>query len=218
LIKLYEINNLEEIIFLDRPNRFVAKIKVHEEESLAHVHDPGRLKELLIPNCRVLVKKGTGKLPYYIQAVFSEGEWILLDSAQQSKIAKKLFEILEDFRNIKEIKSEVKLDNSRIDFTLDGVPLECKGVSLVINNVALFPDAPTKRGTRHIEEIIKNNGIIMFIIFKKANKFIPNYEMDRQFSEKLSEARKKNIKIICVQIYFDGKNVFFKNKVPLGDF
>ncbi len=116
------------------------------------------------------------------------------------------------------MSSEVTFGKSRIDFTLDNVPLEVKGCSLVRDGLALFPDAPTERGTRHVEEIIKHNGIILFLILRKARSFAPNKETDTKFSDKLIEARTKGIKIIPVQISFDGKMIYYNKRISLSDF
>ena len=226
MIPLFEINNLIEAKFLSRPNRFVGEIKIKGDKTTAHIHDPGRLTELLTPQATLLVAQGrkTAKLPWYVKAVEHKGEWILIDSALHSRISKKLFGIMDDFKDYKEIKSEVILPNqigkrkSRIDFTLDGIPLEVKGCSLVINGIGLFPDAPTERGTRHVEEIIKHNGMILFLLFRKARKFSPNSEMDPIFSKTLSKARSVGIRIICAQIFFDGREISYLGKVPLIDF
>ena len=110
----------------------------------------------------------------------------------------KVFEFLPEFSDVKEIKKEVKIGNSRIDFVLDNVPLE--------------------RGARHVKEIIEHNGIILFLVVRKAKSFAPNWEMDPKFSNNLSEARKKGIRIIPVQISFDGKTIYFHGIIPLSDF
>ena len=215
---LFEIPNLKQGIFHERPNRFVAEIEYKGKIETAHVHDPGRLKELLIKGAKVLFTHSKGKLKYYIKVVKCDDEWVLIDTAQHSKIALKVFSFLPEFSDIKEIKKEVKLGKSRIDFVLDGVPLEVKGVTLVKDGLALFPDAPTERGTRHVNEIIEHHGIILFLIFRKAEEFAPNRETDLKFSEKLSEARKKNIPILPVQISFDGKVLYYHGKIELAEF
>jgi sugar fermentation stimulation protein A len=215
---LFELPNLKQGTFQERPNRFVAEIKYKGKIETAHVHDPGRLKELLIKGVKVLFTYSKGKLKYYIKAVRCENEWVLIDSAQHSKIALKVFSYLPKFSDVKEIKKEVKIGKSRIDFMLDGMPLEVKGVSLVKDGLALFPDAPTERGTRHVHEIIEHDGMILFLIFRKAELFAPNFETDPKFSEKLSEARKKGIPIIPVQISFDGKMLYYHGKIKLGEF
>jgi sugar fermentation stimulation protein A len=217
-ILLYKIPSLKKGKFISRPNRFTAEIEYNDKIESAHVHDPGRLKELLIKGTDILFNDSKGKLKYYIKAVKASNEWVLIDSAQHSKIALKLFSFLPEFSNIKEIKKEVSIGKSRIDFMLDGVPLEIKGVSLVKDKLALFPDAPTERGTRHVNEIIEHEGIILFLIFRKAEKFAPNWETDSKFSKKLSEAREKNIPIIPIQISFDGKMLYYQGKIKLDDF
>ncbi|TET59266.1 MAG: DNA/RNA nuclease SfsA [Promethearchaeota archaeon] len=212
---ILEIPNLMKGLFVSRPNRFVGEIKYKGKIESAHIHDPGRLKELLIEGAEVLFTHSRGKLKYYIKAVYNDDEWVLIDTALHSNIAQKVFELLPEFSKVKEIRREVKLGNSRIDFLLDDVPLEVKGVTLVKEGIALFPDAPTERGARHVREIIEHNGIIFFLIFRKARCFSPNLEMDPKFSKNLSEARKKGIKILAVQISFDGKTVYYEGKVDL---
>lgn len=215
---LYSIPNLCEGRFVTRNNRFAGVLEFQGQHYSAHIHDPGRLKELLFKGTKVLFNESNGKLDFYIRAVRKDKEWILLDSAQHSKIAKKLFEIMPEFSDYRSIRSEVPLGNSRIDFMLDSIPLEVKGVTLVKNNIALFPDAPTARGRRHVEEIIKFNGILLFLIFRNAHKFGPYKHMDPQFAEKLSEARKQGINIIPIHISFDGENLFYENRINLADF
>jgi len=216
--KIIEIPNLMKGIFFSHPNRFVAEIKYKSQIETAHVHDPGRLKELLIKGVEILFTHSNGKLKYYIKAVKTKEEWVLIDTALHSKIAQEVFKFLPEFSNVKEIRKEVKIGNSRIDFLLDGVPLEVKGVTLVKEGNALFPDAPTERGARHVKEIIEHNGILLFLVFRKAKSFAPNWEMDSRFSNRLSEARKKGIRIIAVRISFDGKIVYYNNKIPLSNF
>jgi len=217
-IPIYELENLKKGTFLVRHNRFAGEIKYDNVIESAHIHDPGRLKELLNPGAEVLFTDSRGKLTYYIKAVKKEGEWILLDSALHSKIARRIFPFIPELSNTQKIESEVKLGKSRIDFILDNVPLEVKGVSLVKSNTALFPDAPTKRGTRHVKEIIKHNGIILFLVFRKAEKFSPNSKMDPEFANALKKARNQGISIIPVQLSFDGKTIFFEEILPLDEF
>ena len=217
-VPLIELPSLKKGVFLTRPNRFVSEIKYNNGIRSAHIHDPGRLKELLIKGREVLFTDSRGKLDYYVKAVKTEDEWVLIDTAIHSQIALRVFPMLPETKDSKEIRKEVKIGKSRIDFLLDGVPLEVKGVTLVKGDLALFPDAPTERGTRHVQEIIENNGMILFLVFRKASKFEPNFDIDPKFSDKLTEARKKKIKIIVVQLSFDGKTIFYNGTMPLGDF
>jgi sugar fermentation stimulation protein A len=217
-VPLLSLTNLKEGIFLSRPNRFVSEIKYRNRIYTAHIHDPGRLTELLIRNSKILFTESKGKLDYYVKAVKCEREWVLIDTALHSKIALQVFKQLNEFKYSENIKKEVKVGKSRIDFVLDGVPLEVKGVTLVRNNVALFPDAPTKRGTRHVQEIIDHKGIIMFLVFRNATSFKPNWETDKVFSKKISEARRNGVPIFAIQLSFDGEIIFYKRKIPLAKF
>jgi sugar fermentation stimulation protein A len=217
-IPLLEIPNLRKGVFLTRPNRFVSEIKYNQETKTAHIHDPGRLTELLVKGREVLFTDSRGKLDYYVKAVKLRDEWVLIDTAVHSEIALRVFPLLAETKKAKDIRKEVQIGKSRIDFVLDGVPLEVKGVTLVKGDLALFPDAPTERGTRHVQEIIDNKGMLLFLVFRKASKFEPNYDTDPKFSNKLSEARKKNICIKVVQLSFDGKVIYYNGNLPLGDF
>lgn len=220
MIPLFSIPNLYKSEFLERPNRFVAKIRFNGEETTAHIHDPGRLNELLFPHVEILMVKSTAKLPWYVKAVCSQsGEWVLIDSALHNRISRAVFPLIGEFMNVKEIKSEVSLGKSRIDFIMDGIPLEVKGVSLIKEDGnAYFPDAPTERGTRHVKEIIEHQGMLLFLIFHKAKSFAPNAVMDPKFAEALSKARRQNIPIVCAQIHFDGETVSYAGKVLLDNF
>jgi len=217
-IPLFEIPDLKKGVFLTRPNRFVSEIKYDHQVKSAHIHDPGRLTELLIKGREVLFTDSRGKLDYYVKAVKNGEDWIIIDTAIHSKIALRVFPYLPEIAKASDIRKEVPLGKSRIDFVLDGVPLEVKGVTLVKGDLALFPDAPTERGTRHVQEIIDNNGMLLFLVFRKATRFKPNFETDPKFYNKLSEARKKNIKIFVVQLSFDGKTIYYNGTIPLADF
>jgi sugar fermentation stimulation protein A len=215
---LFELPNLMKGTFISRPNRFIGEITYKGHIETAHIHDPGRLKELLIEDTEILFTHSRSKLKYYIKAVKINDEWVLIDTALHSKIAQEVFRFLPEFSSRKKIRKEVKIGNSRIDFLIDDIPLEVKGVTLVKEGIALFPDAPTERGAKHVKEIIEHDGIILFLIFRKAKRFSPNFEMDPKFSKNLSEARKKNIEITAVQISFDGKIVYYEKEIPLSDF
>jgi sugar fermentation stimulation protein A len=215
---VFKIPDLKNGIFLSKPNRFIGEIEYKGQTETAQIHDPGRLEELLIKGVDVLFTYSKGKLKYYIKAVHTANEWVLIDTALHSKIAMNVFKYLPEFSEVKEIRKEVKIGNSRIDFVLDGIPLEVKGVSLVKDGIALFPDAPTERGARHVREIIEHNGIILLLVVRQAKTFCPNWEMDPKFSNNLSEARRKGIQIVSVQISFDGKTIYYEGKIPLSDF
>ncbi|MBD3216359.1 MAG: DNA/RNA nuclease SfsA [Candidatus Lokiarchaeota archaeon] len=217
-ILLFKLKDLKKGRFKQRHNRFAGELIYQGKVDSVHIHDPGRLEELLIEDVEVLFTESRGKLTYYLKAIQKEGEWILLDSALHSKIAEEVLKLLPEFSNVSEIRREVPLGKSRIDFVLDNTPLEVKGVSLVKNGLALFPDAPTKRGRRHVKEIIQHNGVLLFLILRNAEKFAPNGETDPEFATLLSNARKAGIPIIPAQIEFDGEGIYYRGKIELAEF
>ncbi|NHJ23073.1 MAG: DNA/RNA nuclease SfsA [Candidatus Lokiarchaeota archaeon] len=217
-ITLFKLENLRKGKFLSRPNRFVSEIEYNKVVKLAHIHDPGRLTELLIKGSEILFAESKGKLDYYVKAVKAKNEWVIIDTSLHSKIASLVFQYLTEFSKVQDIRREVPLGKSRIDFMLDGRYLEVKGVTLVEDGLALFPDAPTERGTRHVREIIKYNGMLLFLIFREASCLKPNYETDPKFFKALSEAKEKNIKIFAIRISFDGETIYYRGNIPLCDF
>ena len=103
---VFNILDLMKGRFLSRPNRFVGEIEYKGHFETAHIHDPGRLKELLVKGADVLFTYSNGKLKYYIKAVWIKDEWVLIDTALHSNIAMKVFEFLPEFSNVKEIRKE----------------------------------------------------------------------------------------------------------------
>lgn len=221
--------------FLDRPNRFTVKFKTGLKVEKAHLRDPGRLKELLTPNATLLLRPapniGKRKTKYDVMAVLNKGIWVLINSGFHSDMAAELIEsgIVDEFKGYSIEKREYTYGKSRIDFLLSsgiaggdysGVKgdvdkkllLEVKGCTLVEDGLAKFPDAPTERGKRHVEELIKAKkegmkAAVMFIIARDdASLFSPNWEMDHNFSGTLRRAYKEGVEVVAYsfKILLDG--------------
>ncbi len=217
---MLEIPGVERAKFKARLNRFLVEL---EDGRLAHLHDPGRLRELLVPGREIIVRKVEGrkrKTDLDVLAVRYRNYWVFVHSGYHSRIAEKLIPTL--FGPIR--AREVKLGNSRVDFLLeDGRPLEVKGCTLRKGGVALFPDAPTKRGARHVSELIQfmTNGskaAILFLIFRaEARCFYANKEIDQEFADIFEQAYKRGVQIIPLQFYYDAKEewLYYKGKLPL---
>ena len=195
--------------FLERPNRFTVLVEVKGSVRKAHISDTGRLEELLIPGAAVLLSPNPrGKLDYKFVAVEKEGEWVLLNTSVHSKIARKIMEIgLLGFRP-ERIQSEYHFGSSRIDFLVNGNMLvEVKGCNLAKNDTCLFPDAPTERGKRHLEELIAAvekgyRAAVLFLAFRKCSRFLPNMERDPSFSSTFYKALKAGVEFYGVRLSF----------------
>ncbi len=194
--------------FIERPNRFVAHIEVDGNLEICHVKNTGRCKELLIPNSKVFVQEFDSdkrKTKYDLISVYKENKLVNIDSQAPNKIVAEFLPKL--FDDIKYIKPEAKYKNSRFDFYVetisDKIFLEVKGVTLEDNGVVLFPDAPTERGIKHINELIdcKKNGYLAYIIFviqmEDVKYFTPNNLTHKAFGDTLKLAKDKGVEILA---------------------
>ena len=229
MIEVLSLPKDEEGVFLKRINRFVALVKVKNDIVKAHVHDTGRLGELLYPGNRVLLKRAYGKerkTQWDVIASMYDGEWILTNSSYHSKIFYETLLKVEDFKKEKlKVKREVKFGSSRLDFLLltrdREILVEVKGCTLRKGDVALFPDAPTERGRKHVNELIEatNAGyeawLVFLIMHSKAECFSPNKKQDRAFADVFYKALASGVKVFPLKYNYDGNNVWFLNKIKM---
>lgn len=196
-------------IFLDRPNRFIAHVEIAEITETVHVKNTGRCRELLIPGANVYVQKignPNRKTNYDLIAVEKGSLLINLDSLAPNQVAAEYLH--RRFPELTLLRSEVKYGNSRFDFYLE-TPSECwfievKGVTLEVNGTAKFPDAPTLRGIKHLQELTKclNEGyraMVLFVIqMKGVTHFHPNDDTHPEFGAALREAVRQGIDVLAV--------------------
>ena len=201
--------SIKEGIFLSRPNRFIAYVELDGQEQIVHVKNTGRCKEILIPGARVFLEESDNparKTKYDLIAVYKGGNLINMDSQAPNKV---FYEwAREYFGESAKIRPETKYKNSRFDCYIEAqgrkIFAEVKGVTLEIDGVAKFPDAPTERGVKHIEELCQaiSEGYEAYIFFvvqmKGAKYFTPNYKTHRAFGEALKTAKEKGVNIVCV--------------------
>ncbi|MBQ6099786.1 MAG: DNA/RNA nuclease SfsA [Methanobrevibacter sp.] len=208
-------------IFKNRPNRFIAEVEVDGELEIAHVPNTGRCKELLVEDATVWLEPSDNpkrKTKYSLHFVENKGVLVSLYSQQANSI---VYDAIVDGK-IKELagydyhQREKTVDNSRIDIYLanreedccgmsfleDSCYVEVKGVTLIVDGEARFPDAPTERGAKHLKELIKlkrqgNRCAVFFLIQHPAGNFFrPNWENDSNFSKTLNEAYEEGVEIL----------------------
>lgn len=192
-----EICGLVEGKLVRRSNRFVLEVEVNGRVERAHLRDSGRLTELMKPGNRVLVKpKKREKTSYEVFVIYDGSIPVIVNSSPHSELAAAILES-ESYR----IEGrEVKVGRSRIDLLVsrdgDVKLVEVKGCTLVRDGIALFPDAPTERGVRHVREIMKNGGMILFLVMRiDANVFMPNRETHPEFAKVLREAYESGVDV-----------------------
>jgi len=205
-------NDLEGI-FVERPNRFIVIAKTSAGLIRVHCPNPGRLIEILTPGRKLIFQKSDNpkrKTPYSLVATYYKDKIIPLNSVMANKAALELV-IPKLFPNADKVVPEQSYGKSRFDFLIyegdEKTYLEVKSCTLVEEGRAMFPDAPTTRGTRHINELIEINNIkqntkgrVLFIItHEDADVFTPNMHTDPNFAFTLKKAV-KNIQVDFVSI------------------
>lgn len=205
----------EEIIrgrFIKRPNRFIAHVDIDGEEVIVHVPNTGRCREILIEGCTVLLKKSNNpsrKTKYSLLGAYKNDKIIHIDSQEPNKVVEEalFMQRIEKLKKYHKIEREKKYGNSRFDFRLSNENeeyyLEVKGVTLELDGICKFPDAPTQRGTKHLLELIdvvesgRGAGVIFLIQMDDVIYFTPHKDMDKNFSDALIKCRENGVDIFA---------------------
>lgn len=228
-----EYKNVVNAIFIERPNRFIAICDINGKVVKAHVRNTGRYRELLIKGVRVYLEvsdtEKKRKTDYTLIAVEKGDRLVNIDSMAPNKV------LLETLRNgnlllfnIEKpllIKPEKQFQESRFDFYLETDTkkafIEVKGVTLEENNIALFPDAPTQRGVKHIIELEKaaKEGYEAYIVFivqmKGVTSFSPNIKTHPQFGDELKKAFGSGVHVLCFDCYVGKDYISLGKSIPV---
>ena len=216
-------------LLLRRDNRFRATVRPAGEELAAHVPNPGRLGELLVPERRVWVAPRDGahrRTPCDLVLVEHDGVRVSVDSRlPNGLLAEALHAGHINLGAYDEIAAEVALGASRIDFRLTGPGgacwVECKSVTLVIDGVARFPDAPTTRGRRHAEELVAavaagDAAAIVFVVQRPdATAFAPYPEADPAFAVALREAAQRGVAVRAFTCDVNLETIAIAREIPV---
>ena len=231
MINILDIPHDKRAVFIERLNRFLGVAEIDGQRVNVHIHDPGRLPEILYPGNSVLLRRSARqkrKTKWDVLAGLVDKRWVFVHSGYHRAITEKILlnESISPFGAVSELDAEVRYKTSRLDFRLklsigDIVWLEVKGCTLAKNGVALFPDAPTTRGRRHIEELIKlkedgYRAAVLFLVMRAdARCFAPNQSMDPEFAKSFKQAVEKGVEIYPIKMDYDGEKIWYKVCVPL---
>lgn len=221
--------NTTKGIFLDRPDRFIANVRINGRTETVHVKNTGRCKELLIPGTEVILEKSSNparKTKYDLICVNKAGRWINMDSQIPNKAAAEWISKGRLFPEEIVIRPEKKYGNSRFDLYLESPVrkafIEVKGVTLEEQDIARFPDAPTLRGIKHMEELIRcmEEGYEAYLLFviqmKGIQKFEPNWDTHREFGETLKKAYDAGVKILAYDCFVAEDVIEIQDPVPVN--
>lgn len=225
--------NVVKGIFLERPNRFIAKVEIGGNTETVHIKNTGRCKELLKPGCTVYLAVSDNpkrKTKYDLIAAEKEREnlpllLINLDSQAPNDAAFEWLRASGLFSPQAVIKREVKHGSSRFDFYIEDEGrkafLEVKGVTQETEGTVLFPDAPTQRGVKHIEELIqcRKQGFEAFVLFivqmKEVHTLRPNDHTHKAFGDALREAKKAGVNILAVDCIVTPDSMTADAQIPV---
>jgi A/G-specific adenine glycosylase len=205
---IYE--RIEQAIFLERPNRFIANVQLGEERVVVHVKNTGRCAELLQPGAVIYIQynESPSRTTKWDLIAVQKGERLInMDSQIPNKVVGEWMLKGELFGNAPYIRPETTFGNSRFDFYVETekrkIFIEVKGVTLEEDGVVKFPDAPSERAVKHVEELVKavKEGYEAYIIFviqmKGVRYFTPNITTHPAFGEALKEAASKGVKVLA---------------------
>lgn len=203
-------DNIHKGTFLSRPNRFIANVEIDGKTEVCHVKNTGRCKELLVEGCTVWLEhsdSATRKTTFDLVAVEKGDRLINMDSQAPNKAVGEWLREKKPFGEGFSVYPEKKYGNSRFDFYLESqdrkIFMEVKGCTLEKDGVVLFPDAPTLRGVKHIEELSHciDEGyeayIMILVQMSNVKYFTPNYDTHPEFGAALEKASQKGMKILC---------------------
>ena len=223
-------SNIEQAYFLERPNRFIAYVETARGREICHVKNTGRCRELLTDHAVVYVQRNDNpnrKTKLDLIGVEKNQYLINMDSQAPNMAVKEWLQKGTLFSEHAKIYSEKTYGESRFDFYIEDGDrkafMEVKGVTLEMNGVCRFPDAPTERGVKHIRELAAcmedgYEAYILFVIQLSPVKYLePNDETHKAFGDALREAQKKGVHVMAVdcQVMTDSMEIMNEVEVRL---
>ena len=216
--------------FIQRDNRFRATVEVRGQPVWAHVPNSGRLEELFVSGCPVLLGKADlphRKTKYDLLMVELGQALVSVDARLPNKLVHEAIVAsqMPEFIGYENIHREVTYGVSRLDLMLEGGGPRCfievKSVTLVREGAALFPDAPTQRGRRHVEELTRaiqegKRAAIVFVVQREdAVTFAPNDEADPAFGQALREGVKASLEVYAYLCRVSRDEVTLDRRIPV---
>jgi sugar fermentation stimulation protein A len=228
-------NNIISAKFVSRPNRFVANVKIDGKETAVHVKNTGRCRELLLPDSIVYLEDFTNnprnrKLMYDLIAVEKGNLLINMDSQAPNMVVREALKNgiirLPEMEDLTLIRPETVYCDSRFDFYIEDKNgqrgfIEVKGVTLENDGIASFPDAPTERGVKHINELIKakNAGYSTYIIFvvqmSGMKYLIPNDTTHKAFGDALRLADSCGVHVHAYECAVEPDSLDVVGEIPV---
>ena len=224
---------IEKAVFLERPNRFIAYAEIEGQKETIHVKNTGRCAELLRPRASIYVQKSDNperKTKWDLIAVEKGNTMVNMDSQIPNRVVQEWIEGGGVFGDAPYVKPETTYGNSRFDLYVEAgthkgtdrkIFIEVKGVTLEEDGVARFPDAPSERAVKHVEELCQavKDGYEAYIIFviqmKGIRYFTPNVDTHPAFAEALKKAKESGVNILAYDCQVTPETIVLDEPVPV---
>ncbi|HHL33638.1 MAG TPA: DNA/RNA nuclease SfsA [Desulfobulbaceae bacterium] len=219
-------------ILIRRYKRFLADISLPTGETLTvHCPNSGSMRGCSDPGSPVMISKADNpkrKYGWTLEMVQHHDIWIGINTARTNTIVHEALKngTINDFGHILSIRPEIKVsDRSRLDFLLKTKTctayLEVKNCSLAENGTALFPDAVTARGTKHLHELDRlhregNECAVLFCVQRAdADRFMPAAHIDPVYAEALWKVRENGVQVLAYQAEVTPAAITLTTKLPV---
>ena len=229
---LFPLGELLEAKFIQRDNRFRAEVEVNGEPVKVHVPNSGRMKELLVPGASVWIQPAAGehrKTAYTLLLVQQGDGFVCLNAHLANDIIAFWLQqgLLPEFTGVTNIRREKIYGSSRFDFCLERQGRLCyaevKSVNLLDGGTARFPDAPTARGSKHLQELIHcrqeglDSAVLFLVMGNQATDFAANGQTDPDFARNLALAREAGVEINVYTCQITLQGIRYTGTIPIRE-
>ncbi len=223
-----QYSDIHKAVFLERPNRFIAHCTVDGMLETVHVKNTGRCRELLVPGATVYLEKSSNpnrKTAYDLVTVETPFGLVNMDAAAPNQVAGELLRTGAILSSPTLVQPEVRFGASRLDFYAENdrqrLFVEVKGVTLRQGEWAVFPDAPTVRGAKHMGEVVQAVAqgcramALLIVQMGGCTAFRPNRETDPAFCRALRDARAAGVEVRAVDCRVTPNTVTANRELPV---
>ena len=223
---------IEKAVFLERPNRFIAYVEREGEKETVHVKNTGRCAELLVPGAQVYIQRSVNperKTKWDLIGVEKGERMINMDSQIPNRVVEEWIRDGNLVEGATLIRPETTFGSSRFDLYVEAegrrIFIEVKGVTLEENGVCRFPDAPSERAVKHLEELerAEREGYETYVFFviqmKGVKYFTPTTDTHPAFAKALRKAAKNGVRVLAYDCVVTGDSIRIDSpvRVVLGD-
>ena len=223
-----QYRSVRPAVFLSRPNRFIAKVELDGREETVHVKNTGRCKELLIPGCTVWLEEGSNparKTKYDLIAVDKDGLLVNVDAQAPNRVFAEWAQDGDFVPGLTLLRPETTWGASRFDFYWEAGErkgfVEVKGCTLEEDGFCRFPDAPTERGVKHLNELTAcmaegyETAVCFVIQMEGMKSFSPNDTTHPAFGDALRAAHAAGVKVLAVGCHVEPDRLTVTHAIPV---